>query len=150
MVTSAGTSALVGESFSPPMDQLVREAGADPAEFVSRQLSAGHLRGADLVLGMTRDHRADAVELAPPVVRRSFTLREYARLLGEVDPSLLPAGSPAERGRASLPLAAALRRQARADDDDVADPYGQADAAYEQAFADIEEAVRVIAGVLNR
>jgi protein-tyrosine phosphatase len=148
-VTSAGTSALVGESFSPPMDRLVLDAGADPVGFVARQLSADHLREADLVLGMTRDHRADAVELAPPVVRRAFTLREYARLLGEIDPALLPAVSPAERARASLPLAAAQRRQAKAADDDIADPYGGEDAAYAQTFAAIEDAVRVIAEVLN-
>ena len=76
-------------------------------------------------------------------------MREYARLLGQIDRELLPAGSPAERARASLPLAAAQRRQAEAADDDVADPYRQADAAYARAFAGIEQAVRSIAEVLN-
>ncbi len=148
-VSSAGTYALIGQPFSPPMDQLVLEGGADPDEFAARQLSETHLRQADLVLGMTREHRAAAVDLVPAIVRRSFTLREYARLLGRIDPDLLPAGSPADRARASLPLAAAQRRQSGPAEDDVADPYGQADAAYARAFADIEQAVRSIAAVLN-
>ena len=148
-VTSAGTYALVGQPFSPPMDRLVLEGGADPAGFTAHQLSPAHLRQADLILGMTREHRAAAVDLVPATVRRAFTLREYARLLSQIDLGLLPAGSPAERARASLPLAAAQRRQGQAADDDVADPYRQADAAYVRAFTDIEQAVRSIAQVLN-
>jgi protein-tyrosine phosphatase len=147
-VASAGTYALVGQPFSAPMDRLVVNAGADPHGFTARQLSPAHLRQADLILGMTREHRSAAVELFPAAVRRSFTLREYARLLGLVDPALMPAGSPAERARASLPLAAAQRRQAQPADDDVADPYRQGEAAYARAFTDIELAVRSIAGVL--
>ena len=147
-VTSAGTYALVGHPISPPMDRLVLEAGGDPDGFKARELSADHLRQADLILGMTREHRAAAADLLPRAVRCSFTLREYARLLGRIDPGLLPAGSPAERARASLPLVAAQRRHAEAADDDVADPYRQADAVYAQTFADIEQAVRSITGVL--
>ena len=148
-VSSAGTYALVGQPFSPPMDRFVLEGGGDPAGFKAQQLSAEHLRRADLILGMTREHRAAAADLVPAAVRRSFTLREYARLLGRIDLALLPAGSPAERARASLPLAAAQRRHVEAVDDDVADPYRQADAAYARAFADIEQAVRSIAEVLT-
>lgn len=149
-VSSAGTYALAGRSFSPPMDRLVAQGGADPAGFVARQLTETELRQADLVLGMTREHRAAAVDLVPAVVRRSFTLREYARLIGLIDLDLLPPGSPADRARASMRPAAAQRRQTDPADDDVADPYGQIEAAYAQAFADIEQAVLSIAAVLNR
>ena len=38
-VASAGTYALVGQPFSPPMDRLVLEGGADPAGFAAGQLS---------------------------------------------------------------------------------------------------------------
>lgn len=148
-VASAGTHALAGQPFSPPMDRLAIAGGADPVGFVARQLSPAHLGEADLVLGMAREHRSAAVELLPAAVRRSFTLREYARLLGGIDPDLLLAGSPAERARASLPLAAAQRRRSGAAEDDVADPYRRAEAAYARAFTDIEQAVRSIAGVLN-
>ena len=56
------------------MDRLVLEGGADPAGFRAQQLSAEHLRQADLILGMTREHRAAAADLVPAAVRRSFTL----------------------------------------------------------------------------
>ena len=148
-VSSAGTYALVGEPFSPPMDQLVLDGGGNPAGFMARQLSPTHLRDADLVLGMAREHRSAAVELVPAVVRRSFTLREYARLLGQIDPDVLPAGSPGERARASLPLAVAQRRRSAADEDDVADPFRRAESAYARAYGDIRQAVRSIAAVLN-
>jgi protein-tyrosine phosphatase len=131
------------------MDQLVLDGGGDPVGFVAQSLTADLLRQAELVLGMTREHRGAAVEMAPAAVRRSFTLREYARLLGQIDPARLPAGSPAERAHASLPLAAALRRQAEAAEDDVADPYRRGEMAYAQAYAGIEQAVRDIAKVLN-
>jgi protein-tyrosine phosphatase len=148
-VSSAGTRALVGRSFSPPMGQLVVEGGADAEGFAARQLSETHLREADLVLGMTREHRAAAVELVPAAVRRTFTLREYARLLTGIDPDLLGPGSPADRVRASLPLAAAQRRQASPAEDDIVDPYGQPDEVYATAFSDIDRAVRSIAAVLS-
>ena len=148
-VISAGTYALVGQSFSSPMDALVLAGGADPAGFRAQQLSAAHVHQADLILGITREHRAAAADLVPGAVRRSFTLREYARLLGQIDRALLPAGSPADRARASLPLAAARRRRAGAAEDDVPDPYRQPPAAYAEAYAGIEQAVRSIANVLN-
>ena len=101
------------------------DGGGDPDGFAARQLTAAHLRQADLVLGMTREHRAAAVELVPATVRRSFTLRSTPASLVRSTRTACRAGTPAERARASLPLAAALRRQAEADDDDVADPYRQ-------------------------
>lgn len=149
-VGSAGTSALVGRGIDPPMAELVAAAGHDTTGFVARQVTPALLRAADLVLTLTREHRASTVDLAPATVRRTFTLREYARLLGELDPDLLPAGSTAVRAEASVPLAAARRRRAGADEDDVADPYGRSAATYAAAFAAIEQAVAGIAAALRR
>jgi protein-tyrosine phosphatase len=39
------------------------------------------LKEADLILPMTRNQRGLVVELWPAAVRRTFTLREFARLL---------------------------------------------------------------------
>ena len=148
-VRSAGTSALVGEGFSAPMDALVAQHGGDPAGFVARQVSPALLREADLVLGLSREHRALTVDLAPATVRRTFTLREYARLLVELGPDALPGGSVAERLRASVPLAGARRRRVAEADDDVADPYRRGDRAYASACDQIAGAVRDIAVVLR-
>lgn len=149
-VASAGTYALVGQPISPPMDQLVRDAGAEPGGFAARRLTERLVQPADLVLALTRAHRGDVAELWPKAVRRTFTLKEFARLLGEVDPTSLPAGSPGERLRAALPLLAAHRRQVSDPQlDDVVDPYRQGADLYGQAFADIEQAVDTIVNVVR-
>ncbi|WP_375423627.1 hypothetical protein [uncultured Friedmanniella sp.] len=149
-VGSAGTAALVGRGIDPPMAALVVGAGGDTGDFAARQVTPALLRAADLVLTLTREHRASTVDLAPATVRRTFTLREYARLVGELGPELLPAGSPVERAEATVSLAAARRRRSQADDDDVADPYRRSPEAYAAAFGAIEQAVAGITAVLRR
>ena len=95
---------------------------------------------------MTRAQRGLVVELWPAAVRRTFTLREFARLLSWVDPSALPAGTPAERLRAAIPLAAAERGRERTspDEDDVVDPFRLSDAVYANSFEQIAAAVDTI------
>lgn len=148
-VSSAGTRAVVGSPVDPRMGALLAGRSLDADGFRARQLEPALLTGADLVLTMTRPQRARAVELAPSVVRRTFTLRELARLLGDVDPAVLGPGTVAERTAAALPLAAAQRRY-RADprEDDIADPYGRTDAAYRRAFAEVADAVDRVAAVV--
>jgi protein-tyrosine phosphatase len=92
---------------------------------------------------MTRAQRGLVVELWPAAVRRAFTLREFARLLSWIDPSALPAGTPADRLRAAIPLAVAQRGRERkpADEDDVTDPYRLSNAVYADSFAQIRSAV---------
>ena len=149
-VASAGTHALVGQPISPPMDALVAAAGADPTGFAARRLTERVLQPVDLVLALTRAHRGDVVELWPKAVRRTFTLKELARLLQEVDPALLPAAGVAERFRAAVPLVAARRRQVpEARLDDVVDPYRRPAEVYQEAFADVQQAVAAIAAVVR-
>ena len=148
-VTSAGTFALVGHPISPPMDELIAGAGAHSDKFAARRLIESLLKPADLVLALTRGHRGDVAELWPKAVRRSFTLKEFARLLGEIAPSELPLGGPAERLRAAVPIAASRRHHvADLSLDDVIDPYGRPPEVYSEAFADIERAVTTITGVI--
>lgn len=151
-VTSAGTGALVGHPVHEPMLTLLTAAGASGDGFAARQVTAAMLREADLVLAMTRAHRAALVELVPAVVRRTFTLRELARLVAGVDPAELPAGTVAERFAALVPLAAArrgVRRAARPQDDDVVDPYRRPSAVYAQSFGELEPAVAAIVRVVR-
>ena len=150
-VASAGTRALVGHPLSPPMDALVAGAGGDPTGFAARQLTERLARPADLVLALTREHRGEVVELWPAAVRRTFTLREFARLVQVVDPDLLPPPtSPAARLRALVPAAAAHRRQvADPGSDDVVDPYRRPAEVYQEAFSHIEQAVRAVVAVVR-
>ena len=145
-VASAGTLGLAGRGIEPEMLAQLTAAGIAGNDFVARRVTAADVRGADLVLGLGREHRSEAVELVPAAVRRSFTLLEFARLLGTISPEELPHGTIADRLRAAVPLAAVRRRRvASADLDDVADPYRQHQHAYDTSFAAIRTAVDVIA-----
>jgi protein-tyrosine phosphatase len=142
-VSSAGTHALVGHPISEPMAALLRDSGVESDSFEARRLSEQMLKKADLILSMTRAQRSLVVELWPAAVRRTFTLREFARLLNWIDPSVLPAGTPADRLRAVIPLAVAARGKERRppDQDDVTDPFRLSDAVYAHSFAQIASAV---------
>jgi protein-tyrosine phosphatase len=131
------------------MDDLVASAGADPTGFAAQQLSERVLRTADLMLAMSREHRSVAVGIWPAAVRRAFTLREYARLLQTVEPADLPSGSPADRARASIHLAAARRRHSTEADDNLPDPFRRGEAAYRTAFDQIRRAVDEIGAILR-
>lgn len=143
-VSSAGTHALVGHPISDPMAALLLDRGYDPHPFEARRLSEQMLKEADLVLTMTRAQRGLVVELWPAAVRRTFTLREFARLLHWVDPAALPPGLPAERLRAAIPLAAAERGRERTmpDEDDVIDPFRLDSTVYAESFVQISSAVQ--------
>ena len=145
-VSSTGTHALVGHPISEPMAALLRQAGVEPEPFEGRLLSEQMLKDANLILTMTRAQRGLVVELWPAAVRRAFTLREFARLLSDVDPAALPTGSPAERLRAAIPLAAAGRGRQRMspNEDDVVDPFRLSNAVYAASFAQIVSAVHAI------
>ena len=142
-VASAGTHALVGHPISEPMAALLRKSGVETNGFQAQCLSQQMLRQSNLILPMTRAQRALVVELWPAAVRRTFTLREFARLLSWVDPLKLPIGTPAERLRAATPLAAAQRGRERTspDQDDVVDPFRLSNAVYVDSFTQIRSAV---------
>lgn len=155
-VASAGTGALVGQPVHGPMADLLRGAGVDPDGFAARRVTEQMLRGADLVLPLTREHRAQVVDLAPAVVRRTFTLRELARLASQVDRDQLeeraggPAATPASRLDALIPLAAARRSAVDPGLDDVVDPYRRELSVYQESFDQILPAVQTIAQIALR
>jgi protein-tyrosine phosphatase len=125
-VASAGTHGLVGEPVFTHAGTELSGRGIDHSAFQARRLAAELVAEADLVLTSTREHRAAAVTLVPRAASKSFTLREFDRLLSAVDPAGLP-DDPVERARALVPAAARQRglvRPDRPEDDDVSDPYG--------------------------
>lgn len=149
-VASAGTHALVGHAISEPMAALLRESGVETEGFQAHLLSEQMLKQSDLILPMTRAQRAIVVGLWPPAVRRTFTLREFARLMSLVDPSELPTATPAERLKAAIPLAAAQRGRERTspDQDDVVDPFRLSNAVYVDSLMQISSAVDNVARVI--
>ena len=152
VIGSAGTHGHVGW----PMDDTARETllsgyGLDGTAFRARLLDAALVQEADLVLTATREHRAAAVTLHPRAASKSFTLREFDRLLSVTEP---PAGEPVERAHALVAAAAAQRgliRPDRAKDDDVTDPYRGPAAEYLECatllHASLQRPLDLIAGL---
>lgn len=140
-VSSAGARALAGQPMSGPALDVLAARGIDGSAFRARQLTAELVADADLVLGASREHRAAAVTLVPRAAVRTFTIREFDRLLSGVDAADLPT-EQVERAAALVRGAAGQRgliRPTRPEDDDVADPYGGPAAGYPPC-ADLIEA----------
>ena len=147
-VASAGTQAVVGSAATPDMVRLVTAAGLRLDGFAARQLTAEMVARSDLVLTMTREHRSSVVTLVPRAVRRTFTLRELARLLAAAGPlpgedGTAPGGDAVPALVAALPGLAALRHPhpLGAAADDIDDPFGGPAAGYQRAWSEITAAV---------
>ena len=147
-IESAGVAALVGSPIDSPVADFLRQHEAGTTRFAARQVDEQLLADADLVLTLTRAHRSQVLELRPAIVRRTFTLLEFARVLESVDLSGLPDDvSAGERLRAMVPLATAgraLAPRSTTGGDDVPDPYGRGPAAYAASLAMIAGATDVI------
>ncbi len=134
-VRSAGLLA-GGRPADPDAVAAVSRLGLDIAAHRSRQLDAGMVADATLVLGMERRHVREAVLLAPAAWPRAFTLKELVRR-----------GRRAGPRRPGEPLADWLARAAgdrtTADllgdspDDDVADPIGRAGSYFRRTAAEL-------------
>lgn len=153
-VESAGTAALVGHPVEAMAAELLSREGVSFDGFRARRLAPPLVRRADLVLGMAREHRTASVQMAPDALKRSFTLRELARLAAQVDPEELvsvagTAASVSERLTALVQVAPRYRGPVTAEDDDVADPYRRGRAAFAAAHAQIVESVGSLVHVLR-
>lgn len=84
-VASAGLRALEGEPIDPPVAAEAARLGVDVADHRGRAFSADEAAAADLVIVATRRQRAVAVELAPSILRRTFTLLELDAVLAHLD-----------------------------------------------------------------
>ena len=137
-VRSSGLRAVAGRPMHPSTLAVLGERGIAVGDWVSTRTSAEQLRRADLVLTATARHRSQAITLAPDVLRRSFTIRQFARLADAADPlhdrrlPALVAAAAAARSRLQ-PVAAEL--------EDVADPIGQPLRAFQRTAAELDDAV---------
>ncbi|GAA3375715.1 protein-tyrosine-phosphatase [Streptomyces sannanensis] len=130
LVESAGTWGHEGAPMEAHAATVLADLGADPSGFVGRELLDEHVIRADLVLTATRDHRAQVISMGHSAGLRTFTLKEFNRLVRAIDPATLPDASEdglVERARALVRAAAALRGwllAPSAEADEVNDPYG--------------------------
>lgn len=138
-ISSAGTSGLSGDPVTEETAQVVADAEIDFTGFRARRLVPEHIDGADLILTMARDHRSAVVVMAPSALARTFTLREFARILPLVPPE--SASDPVDRWRSLAVLAQRYRHQGPGDGDDVVDPYGRSVRAHQLMYAQMMPAI---------
>ncbi|WHU45896.1 low molecular weight phosphotyrosine protein phosphatase [Gordonia sp. L191] len=133
-VSSAGVGAQNGAPMHPLSVEVLDEHGYDAAGFEARYLRPQILDDADLVLAMTREHRAACQRTTPVRWKRMFTLNEFVELVGELDGAGL-----------STVIDSRARIGTNAERLDIVDPMGQPKEAFERVFAEIEPRVLEVA-----
>ncbi|MFE1953562.1 MULTISPECIES: arsenate reductase/protein-tyrosine-phosphatase family protein [Streptomyces] len=158
VVESAGTWGHEGAPMEANAETVLTDFGADPSGFVGRELLDDHVIRADLVLTATRDHRAQVISMGHSAGLRTFTLKEFTRLVQAIDPATLPdprdlpAGGVVERARALVRAAAALRGWLLApsvEADEVYDPYGAPLPFFRSVGSEISEALDPVVSALT-
>ena len=78
MVTSAGTAAWNGGGASGNTVAVLMNMGVDMSQFSSTALTPALIRQADLLICMTRAHRAAIGQIAPEALAKTHLLLEFA------------------------------------------------------------------------
>ncbi|MGO4806099.1 low molecular weight phosphatase family protein [Arthrobacter sp. 2MCAF15] len=155
-VESAGTRAMVGEAVQPSSADIIRNYGGTPDGFAARQLTPKILRDTDLVLTMAARHRGEVLQMDASLLRRTFTIREFARMLKVLEHRDREQGGGAQAPAAEdlaafwrgLPVrAAAVRHLALAEDaseNDVVDPYRRGEDMYRQMEDELAPALLTV------
>lgn len=145
-VSSAGLRAMPGRAMEPGAARFLREHGvAESAPFAARRLAPDLVAEADLVLTVERAQRSLVAGFARGSWDRTFTVREFARLIEDAPVTGLP---PGDRLLALVAHATARRRHGgvgQDQDDDVADPIGRRYPVFRRSGDRILSAVETIA-----
>lgn len=83
-VVSAGVAALVGDPVDSGSAAALAELGIDSGAHRARRLDPWEAGDADLILTAEVAHREAVVGEVPAALRRTFTMKEFARLLPHV------------------------------------------------------------------
>lgn len=159
-VHSAGTHALVDHEMTDQAQQLAVVNGADAADAAAhraRLLTVPLLTQTDLVLTMAREHRSFVVQLAPSLLHRTFTVREFARLATTLTDDDVRQGLDAVGADAALRLQALARLvagqrglvPAEPDQDDVIDPYRRSQKTYELSASQLTPTIAAVERVVR-
>lgn len=158
---SAGTHALVGTAMPKQAQALASQLGIDVERSGAHEgqlLTAEMIDDADVILTMSRAQRKFIVENWPEARRKSFTIREFARLATGVTPGerarLRTEFSNAdERVTAAIDHVASKRGRVAPpespDDDDVIDPYRRPRWIYRRSGKQLGPAVTETASFLR-
>ncbi|MCM3884759.1 protein-tyrosine-phosphatase [Frankia sp. R82] len=143
-IASAGVHARADDTMHRHSAELLQARGIDPTGFHSRRLTTELVERSDLVLCATRDHRSAVVTRSPRALRRTFTLREFARLTSAVRLADLPIGPVRPAGELLVAAALSARAAGRvvpAELDDLTDPLGAGRARFEACASMIDDAL---------
>ncbi len=153
-VMSAGTHALVGNPVDPGSAHILTGHGIGHDDFAARQVTEQMLRDIDIVLPLEAGHRKLVLRDSPRHLKRTYTLKEFARLLDAADARepwtqrLAGLATPEERW-AALPSHLARERglsRVAEGTDDIADPYRQPQEVFDRMAAEVDAAVeRIVA-----
>lgn len=149
-VRSAGLRALVGEPIDPPTARALAERGIDPGGHVATWYEDAMGQTADLVLTAAEVHRDAVLRGTPRLLRRAFTIKEFARLGPGVDAttSTKSADSLADRV-ARVAAQRGTTGPIEPGADDVPDPYGRGGRAARAAVAEIADAIDGVVAALG-
>jgi tRNA threonylcarbamoyl adenosine modification protein (Sua5/YciO/YrdC/YwlC family) len=118
-VISAGTGVFIRSAASSETVSVLREEGIDATDHMAQPVNTILLKKADLIIVMTKGHRAQVLERVPEVEKRIYLLKEFSNILsnGEVDL-------------------------------DIADPIGKPHIAYKECLREIKEAIHKLEGLV--
>jgi protein-tyrosine phosphatase len=146
-VSSAGIMS-TGEPPATEAVHVLSRRGIDISAHRSRMINREMLAGADLVLGMTREHVRIAAVECPATYRHAFTVRELVRRGVEWGP---PVHEPLGVWLARISEGRTVHdHMGMSAADDVADPYGQSMAAFERTAEELAQLSMPIAAFLSR
>jgi protein-tyrosine phosphatase len=153
-IRSAGSHALVGHQMDERSSAKLHDVGVSSDGFLARQLNEDNVSGNDLILALTDEHRSRIVAMSPRLLKRTYTVREFAAVLDESAAMLentLPRGNDTTtvdaRWAALLKAAQLVRHSARMKVEgnlDVVDPYRQSDPLYERMVDELLPALKSI------
>lgn len=149
-------------SLARPMDEraarLAERLGSRDADaHCARALDIEMVRGSNLVFAMAREHRKAVVELLPRAARKTFTIREFARITSflskeDIRDILETNDDLTERFDAAIGLVADERGMlppVAPSEDDVVDPYGRTDDIFVQSAEQLMPAVTASASFIR-
>lgn len=155
-VTSAGVQISPGMPVPARHLQLARQLGIEGLEEHRAQpLNADDLEDYDLILGMSRNHRRYIVQKDPRLVRKTFTLREFAHLapyVGKEDirRSLDKGESLCQAVVEAITMKRGMVPKLPSKDDlDIIDPYNKSRRIHRRSRDQLVPAVEAAADYLN-
>jgi protein-tyrosine phosphatase len=123
-VASAGTHGLSGHDMDAPSAFAVRELGLDPSPHAARRRTSAMTTAADLLLTADSAQRGIVLQNEPLMFRRTFTMREFARLGAGLPPIDAVDVATLRERVAEVAAQRGIAEPAPPGADEIADPLG--------------------------